>query len=69
MRFLAVLNRRYDPAKSIALLTTAVVVVVGAQLVAIAIGANPTFAGITSVALGMGAYFAAAALVDRRTRG
>lgn len=69
VRFLALLNRRYTPAQSIALLISAVAVVVGTQLIAIGIGASQPVAGITSLALGMGTYFAAATLVDRRTRG
>jgi hypothetical protein len=68
MRFLAYLNRGYTPGQSVALLISALAVLVGTQLVAIGVGVSQPVAAITSLALSLGAYLGAAALVDRRTR-
>lgn len=69
MRFLAYLNRRYTPGQFVALLISALAVLLGTQMAAIGLGVGQPVAAAASLALSLATYFGAAAVIDRRTRG
>lgn len=64
----AYLNRHWTTGESVALLTSAMAVVLGAQIGLIALGLSQPAAAPIALAVALGAYFATAALIDRRTR-
>jgi hypothetical protein len=68
MRALTYLNRRWMTGESVVLLASAVAVVFGAQIGLIALGLSQPVAAPVALAVALGAYFATAALIDRRTR-
>lgn len=68
VRLLAYLNRRYTIRRQFyALLLPGVVVAVGAQTAALAVGVLQPFAALGSFGLAIGTLFVGAALIDRRT--
>jgi hypothetical protein len=69
MRLLDYLNRRYTVRESLALLALTIAVVLGAPLGFTALGIGHPAAAVLSLILALGAYFIAAAVIDRRTRG
>ena len=66
MRFLARLNRSYTPAQSVVLLLASVFVVLATPLALAAVGLAQSVAAPVALALALGTFFAAAAVIDRR---
>ena len=66
MRIFALLNRRYTPAQSVALLVSSVAMILAAPIALGAAGVPQSLAAPVALVLALAVFFAGAAVIDRR---